>query len=395
MSGRARSLATASALIAALALTAPGPGRAAEERVAVGAYLPNQWKDPGEIDRYAREVGQMPAIILAYKRWDVKPFYPPELRQIAARGAVPMISWEPWDSTNKPKRLWSIARGRFDAYVRRSARAAREWGRPIMLRFGQEMNGLWAPWEKGKQGSTPKSFVLAWRHLVSVFREMGADNVLWVWCPNVNNGSLPFMQYYPGDRWVDWVGLDGFNWGGSIGWRSFSEIFAGSYQTLVRETPKPVVIAETGSGQTGGDKAEWVTSALQREIPNFRRLRAVVWYDSVDRADFRVNSSAAALRAFRQGLDQPRYRATGAELAATPTSFPLEEAEIEAPGSGFGAPSLPEELWRKARDRLGPFLWPAIAAALLALAALAALAARRGRDWRQRKAGQAARAGRR
>jgi hypothetical protein len=347
------------AVAAALALFfAPAPtAKASQPPIALGVYLPDQWKDPSLIDAYAKQVGRSPAIILSYKRWDIKPFYKPELDQIDKRGALPMVSWEPWSSSGKPAKLWAIARGRYDGYVRRSAKMAREWGKPIMLRFAQEMNGSWAPWERGHVGSTPRSFILAWRHLVSIFREVGADNVRWVWCPNVNTGRLPFMQYYPGDGWVDWVGLDGFNWGGSIGWRPFSEIFAGSYEELARRTSKPIVIAETGSGQTGGDKAAWVTSALSRELPNFDRVRAVVWYNDTDRADFRIDSSASALRAFRQGIAQPLYAGTRRQLIAARPDRGGAVEPIPVPEAGYGQPPLLERLWRKLHDRLGSAVW--------------------------------------
>ena len=374
-------------VLAALILLLPSAATAQRAPIAFGAYLENQWKEPKLIDSFAKEVGRKPAIILSYKRWDVKPFYAPELTQIDRRGALPMVSWEPWTSSGKPAKLWAIGRGRYDGYVRRSARQAREWGKPIMLRFGQEMNGEWAPWERGHVGSTPRSFILAWRHLVRVFREVGADNVIWVWCPNVNTGHLPFMQYYPGDDWVDWVGLDGFNWGGSIGWRSISEIFAGSYEQLAKETSKPIVIAETGSGKTGGDKAAWVTSALEDELPNFGRVRAVVWYNAFDRADFRINSSPSALRAFRRGIAKPLYAADRRDLLNTPPRLTERVEPIPIPDSGYGQPPLLERLWRKLHDRLGDAVWVMIGAcALVLVGGVAFLLRRRRRRPRPRAA---------
>lgn len=373
--GALAGVAAALVLVFAPASTA----KASQPPIALGVYLPDQWKDPRLIDAYAKQVGRSPAIILSYKRWDIKPFYKPELDQIAKRGALPMVSWEPWSSSGKPAKLWAIARGRYDGYVRRSAKMAREWGKPIMLRFAQEMNGSWAPWERGHVGSTPRSFVLAWRHLVRVFREVGADNVRWVWCPNVNTGRLPFMQYYPGHSWVDWVGLDGFNWGGSIGWRPFSEIFAGSYEELARRTSKPIVIAETGSGQTGGDKAAWVTSALSRELPNFDRVRAVVWYNDTDRADFRIDSSPSALRAFRQGIAQPLYAGTRRQLIAARPGRGGAVEPIPVPESGYGQPPLLERLWRKLHDRLGSAVWLLFAGAALVVLAAGAFAVKRWR----------------
>ncbi|HEV7771537.1 MAG TPA: glycosyl hydrolase [Solirubrobacterales bacterium] len=366
------------ALAVALATLAATPAAAPAAPIAIGAYVPDHWKDPTLIDKYAKEVGRMPAIVISYKRWDIKPFYRPELRQINRRGALPMVSWEPWNSAGDSFKLRQIAAGRFDAYLRRSAREARAWGKPIMLRFAHEMNGDWEPWGRGAPGSGSRNFVAAWRHLVTVFREEGADNVLWVWCANVNTGKLPFMQFYPGDRWVDWVGLDGFNWGGSIGWRSFSEVFAGSYEVLAAETSKPILIAETGSGEEDGDKAAWVQNALLRELANFDLVRAVVWFNGVDRSDFRVASSPSALAAFREGIARPQYSGTRAELLATPPARVAGQvAAIQIPSGGYGAPSWLEELWRKLGDRLGAALWPLVGLLVAGSLALVALMTRR------------------
>lgn len=301
----ARGLAIAVPLALAVAATHPTP--AAANRIALGVYIRDVEDNPSKLDRYAEQTGRRPAIVGAYKRWDVRPFHLPELREIAARGAIPMISWEPWDSNDRGYRLSAIAKGRHDAFLRRSAREAKAWGGPILLRFGQEMNGSWATWQRGIDGTTGARFVAAWRHMVRVFRRAGADNVRWVWCPYVDNGDLPFVPFYPGERWVDWVALDGFNWGAPIAWQSFSDVFDRSYRTLAKLTSKPIMIAEVGSHEAGGSKAQWLHRTLRRQLPRLPRVRAVVWFSATDGADFRVDSSAAALAAFRRGIGAKRY----------------------------------------------------------------------------------------
>jgi membrane-bound metal-dependent hydrolase YbcI (DUF457 family) len=293
--------------IAGLALLAPGTASA--RRIALGVYVRGLEDSPGQLDRYSEEVGRPPTIVGAYKRWDVQPFYTPELHEIASRGAVPMVSWEPWDEQDHGFPLKAIAHGRYDFYVRRSAREAMEWGGPILLRFGQEMNGAWAPWQRGRDGTTGPRFVAAWRHLVRVFRQVGADNVSWVWCPYVDNtGRNPYMDFYPGNRWVDWLALDGFNWGEPTAWQSFPKIFDRSYRKLVSISPrKPIMISEIGSSEAGGSKPRWLRRTLERALPRLKRVRAVVWFDAPDGPDFRVDSSEAALAAFRAGIRSPLY----------------------------------------------------------------------------------------
>jgi beta-mannanase len=202
------------------------------------------------------------------------------------------------------------------------------------------MNGAWYPWGYGVDGNTPRLYREAWHRIHWIFRNHGADNVKWVWSPNEDaGGGHPLAVFYPGDEFVDWVGIDGFCWGGAIGWPSFTAIFASTYDRIVRLTSKPIMIAETGAGEEWGSKAEWIASALGREAPAFPNLRALVWFDAEDpRADFRVNSSPAALAAFRTAVASPRYGGSREELLATPANLPPGSVAPPEPSGGFGAP---------------------------------------------------------
>jgi hypothetical protein len=321
---RARRLLPAVALIGAMALAvllAPTAARAAPaSKISLGAYIPGASNDPALIDAYGDEVGQSPVIVSTYAQWPQPILDDWELEPIWARGAVPMITWEPWTSSESGYSLRGIAKGRFDGYIRQSARAAAAWGKPILLRFAHEMNGGWYPWGRG-HGNGPRLFKRAWRHVVRVFRELGATNVRWVWSPYVTyGGRFRFARYFPGNRWVDWVGLDGFNWARNGRWQSFKSIFGESYRILKRMTFHPIMIAETGSNQEGGNKAVWVSKVLNRELPRFSRIRALVWFDEVFHGvDARVDSSPSALSALREAITAWRYRSNRSHLLDTPS----------------------------------------------------------------------------
>ena len=287
------------------------PAHASAGRIALGVYVRGASENPSLVDLYAKAVGRRPLIVSTYHYWSEKPFQRRELREIGSRRALPMVTWEPWDAQGNGYRLGAIANGRYDAYVRASARAAKSYGAPLFLRFAHEMNGDWAPWEGTQNGSSPRKYIAAWRHVVRVFRHEGAKNVSWVWCPYVDNGNHPFRRYYPGDRWVDWTCLDGFNYGAPLRWRSFSEIFADSYRILVRMTSKPIIIGETGSGELGGNKAAWFRSTFRRQLPRLRRVRAVVMFSATHPSgDLRVDSSPRALTAFRNAIDWRKYNSS-------------------------------------------------------------------------------------
>jgi mannan endo-1,4-beta-mannosidase len=174
------------------------------------------------------------------------------------------------------------------------------------------MNLRGSPFGPGHEGNTPAQFVAAWRHVVSVFRSAGATNVKWVWSPNVDcGGKCPFDAFFPGDSYVDYVALDGYNYAAVDGvpWMSFDQIFAPSYRDLTRLSSKPVIIAETASVGDGDAKATWIQNAFLRSIPTaFPRVRAVVWFDRDKEANWKVNSSPASEQAWRAVVDSPIYQ---------------------------------------------------------------------------------------
>lgn len=252
------------------------------------------------LERYARRVGGMPRIVMWYQTWRGGRLIAPRvLRAVRRHGAVPMITWMP---TTAP--LSRIAAGDYDGYLRNSAAAARAWGTRILLRPFPEMNGRWMPWGLGVNGNTAGSFVAAWRHVVGVFRSAGATNVRFVFSPNIISPNSPdFRPMYPGNRYVDRVALDGYNWGRAVAgqrWRGLYEVFAQSYAVMARMTSRPMMIAETASTEVGGNKADWITHAFRRNMARFPRIRAVVWFNHRKETSWQIGSSAASLAAYRR-----------------------------------------------------------------------------------------------
>jgi mannan endo-1,4-beta-mannosidase len=302
--------------VAAALILMPAAAERADAGVAMGAFLPGADTNPRRIGDYKQDLGRTPAIVGIYKDWGNRVFEEEQLSNIWGRGSVPMITWEPWGA-----RLRKIAHGRYDRYVRAAARAARRWDKPVFLRFAHEMNGDWYPWG---EAASAHAYKAAWRHLVRIFRKAGADNVRWVWTPYVNpQWDLPFTGRFPGDRWVDWVGLDGINWGGGpSGWRSFKELFGGSYRILRRISSRPMILAEVGCGERGGDKARWVSAALRKQIPRMGRVHALVWWSKNDsRGDLRINSSGSALRALRRSARLALYGSGRHSLLGPPAPW--------------------------------------------------------------------------
>jgi hypothetical protein len=306
------------ALLALLAVPALAAPTAHAYRVSIGGFIPNADNNPALIQQFGSQIGRQPAIILTYKNWDQAPFVYDQLDGIWDQGAIPMITWESWLNSGEGISLGAIANGSYDGYLRESARAAAGWNRPLMVRFGQEMNAGWFPW-----GLQAGAFKAAWRHMVRLFRAEGADNVRWVWTPYVNSGGdLPFKRYYPGASYVDWVGFDAINWGGSFTWSSFGQAFKESYRQMLEISSEPMILAETGSGESGGYKSRWLSGMLRRVIPRMSHVRAIAFWSVADRrGDIRVDSSADALWALQASLRLPLYRSSREAVTATPPSL--------------------------------------------------------------------------
>ena len=274
-----------------------------------GAATPGGPLAGAELDEVARISGESPSTVLFYKDFLQAPPIA-ELNAVRSRGAVPLITWEPWawggGLAQPAYALDRIAAGDFDAYITQWGQALASWGQPVQLRFAHEMNGNWYPWAEGVNGNQPGDYVQAWRHVHDVVAATGASNVDWVWSPNVPYfGSTDLAGLFPGAGYVNVVALDGYNWGTSASWSSWmspQDLFAPGMAQLRTLAPGlPILIAETASAEAGGSKAQWNTDlvsylAAQPDVVGF------VWFHLQKETDWRINSSDTSAAAFNAAL---------------------------------------------------------------------------------------------
>lgn len=333
--------ATAGALAPAVSPAAPATQQ--ENAVAVGVFLPNAVYDTSIFDEFSEKIGRQPAYLVWYEQWANGPFGPEQqdiLAQYDQWGITPVMAWEPYDAKADPieqpdYRLANIIAGNFDAYIDSWALGLAAYGKTVFLSFAHEMNGNWYPWGVGVNGNQPGEFVAAWKHVVDRFYVLGAMNVRWIWVPNEEYEDVPALarDVYPGDVYVDWFGMNGFNWGAAIrwkscdcqsAWRTFDEIFENTYDNLLAIAKKPIMILETASSEVGGDKAAWISDAFLARIPvKYPAVRAVTWFNEVTtgletvqdgavvptaEVDWPVTSSPAALAAYREAVNEPYYQ---------------------------------------------------------------------------------------
>lgn len=290
-----------------------------------GVFLPTGPVDRAAVSSYTAMVGSRPRWITVFTDWSAE--IPPLGVLDAAReqGATPVLTWEPWaapppgsapsDAAHQPP--FALARfltGDHDHRIGAWAEALAGWGHDVVLRFAHEMNGDWYPWGAGVQGNTPEQYVQAWRHVHGRFRAAGAHNVRWCWCPNVpvpgpdaTTGASP-ARFFPGADVVDLLGIDGYNWGStgpSTAWTAPEDLFGPGLRELRSlRSGLPVVVAETGSVEGAPDgptKAEWI-ALLFRFLEDQGDVQAVIWFQEDKENDWRVNSSAASLAAYRRAV---------------------------------------------------------------------------------------------
>ncbi len=316
----------ASALSAGQAAHASGAsGRATPSSEVYFGLIYPQTPDIATLQKYNAEIGKPMSMVLWYQSWmqdgQRQDFPTAQLEAVREQGAIPVLAWQPENypgTASEPQfSLSKIANGAWDEYIRAWATAAKAWGHPFFLRFAGEMNGNWTTWSEETNGNAAGQFVLAWRHVHDIFTQVGATNATWVWCPNVENApTIPLPELYPGNAYVDWAGMDGYNFASSIQgtpWWSFARVFQVTYNHLLALVPAsmPIMIGETGSVEQGGSKSQWITDALTVQLTtHFQRLKALVWFDTVDGAiDLRVDTSPQSLTAFRAAIASPAYQA--------------------------------------------------------------------------------------
>jgi Glycosyl hydrolase family 26 len=245
---------------------------------------------------FTSATGVQPDILMYYSAW-LEPFNTQFALAAAAHGAAPLVQINPTGVS-----LAAISAGKYDSYLGSYADAIRSYRNPVILGFGHEMNGYWYSW--GYRHTTPAVFVAAWRHIVTLFRELGASNVTWLWTVNIvdTSGGIPYPgPWWPGNKYVNWVGIDGYYYNTSL---TFAPLF-GPTITAVRElTTEPILIAETAA------PAASQPAKIQDLFAGIRLygLLGFVWFDAVNKQDWRLRSPEAihALRLGATGHVKPR-----------------------------------------------------------------------------------------
>jgi hypothetical protein len=250
---------------------------------------------------FARAAGRQPNLAGYYGGWG-EPFKTAFVRTVHQHGAVTLLQWDPTGVS-----VVAIAAGRYDGYLRSFAASVRNSGHPVVIGFGHEMNANWYSWGYGH--TSPAAFVAAWRHIVTLFRQQGANNVTWLWTLQADEkGTGPGASWWPGASYVTWVGIDGYYYRPTD---TFFSVFGATVAQVRLFTGKPILLSEASVGPAAGQTAK--IPGLFAGMRQYGTL-GLVWFDIAQNdglyhQDWHLEDNPAAVTAFR-------HAASGLQLAA-------------------------------------------------------------------------------
>jgi mannan endo-1,4-beta-mannosidase len=240
-------------------------------------------------------VGKAPNLLGNYVSWGTA-FDAQGAQNAWDYGAIYFMVWEPWDKT-----CAQIAAGDSDAYITSVADAIRTLNIPVALSFGHEMNGNWYPW--ASQATTAAQFVAAWQHIHNLFVAAGATNVIWIWDPNdiYPTPDVQLQPYYPGDAYVDWVGITGYFT--QEGPNTYDTLYEPTIEEISQFTQKPIIIAETGVEPGSNEDAS--VDELFDTVLDHANIIGFVWYDYDRNGDWRIENRPTVQSEFATDAENP------------------------------------------------------------------------------------------
>jgi hypothetical protein len=242
---------------------------------------------------FTRMAGRQPNLVGYYSGWR-EPFKTSFAKTVHAHGAATIVQIDPTLIS-----VSAIAAGDYDRYLRTFADSIRAFRYPVVIGFGHEMNAYWYSWGYGH--TSPATFVAAWRHIVTLFRGQGAHNVVWLWTLQADEpGTGPIASWWPGARYVTWIGIDGYYY---RRYETFASIFGKTIAQVRAFTGQPVLLSETAVGPVAGQPAKIANLFTGTHLYG---MLGLVWFDIAQNdglyhQDWHIEDSPSAEAAFRRG----------------------------------------------------------------------------------------------
>ena len=264
-----------------------------------------------QVEAVPRIYGEKPAVILTFVGWSDRPFNRllSTLNAIKSIGAIPMITLEPWMFPSKVGvSLVDIAQDKENKTIKDFATVLKKYKEPVFIRFAHEVNGNWYPWS----GDKNKEYIKAWRKVHDTVTEhAGSTKISWVWSINVENlpeepWNIP-INYYPGNAYVDAIGIDGYNWGKTkdpwSGWKSFDRIFKTQIKYVRNNFKKQIFITEMASTTMNEERAGWIKDFFNKFSRKYSYVPLFIWFNVDKELRWNLGSDKNSLDAFKKGLN--------------------------------------------------------------------------------------------
>jgi mannan endo-1,4-beta-mannosidase len=259
----------------------------------LGVYEPGVPPNFGPIANFARTIRKQPNLVGYYSGW-AEPFASSFAEKLRRHHMIPYVQIDPTYAS-----VSGIAAGTYDEYLRTYADSVRDFGHAVVIGFGHEMNAPWYSWGYNRVPAT--TFIAAWRHIVELFNDEGADNVTWLWTINRDtSGTGPIAAWWPGKAYVTWIGIDGYYLRPRD---TFTSVFGPTIRQVRKFTDKPVLLSETAVGPSADPLGN--ISNLFSGLAQYKTL-GLVWFDfqkdhGVDQQDWRIEGNATAESSFSLG----------------------------------------------------------------------------------------------
>jgi hypothetical protein len=260
----------------------------------LGAFEPGAPPDYAPVQSFTKVAGRPPNLIGYYSGW-AEPFDMTFASTLRQHGIIPFVQIDPTDAS-----VSAIARGSYDQYLRSYADSVRNFSDAVVIGFGHEMNAPWYSW--GYKHVPPATFIAAWQHLVTLFRQQGADNVTWLWTLEADGPSTgPVADWWPGAKYVTWVGVDGYYYRPTD---KFATVFGTTIDQVRKFTSDPVLLSESAVGPEAGQFAK--IQDLFNGMSTYNTL-GLVWFDkkqsgSLYRQNWRLEGNTLAEQSFQLGV---------------------------------------------------------------------------------------------
>jgi hypothetical protein len=202
-----------------------------------------------------------------------------------------------------------ILKGNYDEYLNKLAEDFNKYDYPVLFRLNNEMNGAWDVYSSYFLGKDSDLYIECWKYIYDKFQENGVDNLVFVWNPNElsfpNYAYNHYLTYFPGNEYVDVVGLTAYNTGtyykGET-WRTFNEAYDHVYYDYIERFKHPMMITEYSCSSTGGNKPAWFKDMFS-QIEKYDRIKLAVLWNGQDYDTTKPGHPVS--RNYRLNLDEP------------------------------------------------------------------------------------------